>query len=222
MKKLVIRRIPEEEIMSGFAQSKAYASANFSESNKIFVDSLVAEFGDLNNNKILDIGIGDGEIPISLAMNFPGIKIYGIDGSQEMLNHAKQKISKNKLQKRIFLNLIKLQDNPYPEMKFDNIISNSVLHHVDNPNFFWELISKRLSSNGRFLVMDLLRPESIAKIEMLVNKYASNEPEILQKDFYNSLLASYDINELRGQLVKYFPKRYRINIVSDRHFVVFN
>ena len=126
------------------------------------------------------------------------------------------------MQKRIFLNLIKLQDNPYPEMKFDNIISNSVLHHVDNPNFFWELISKRLSSNGRFLVMDLLRPESIAKIEMLVNKYASNEPEILQKDFYNSLLASYDINELRGQLVKYFPKRYRINIVSDRHFVVFN
>jgi len=70
--------------------------------------------------------------------------------------------------------------------------------------------------------MDLLRPGSLKEIKILVDKYASNEPEVLKKDFYNSLLASYNIAELEGQLDKYFPKRYSLNIVSDRHFVVFN
>ena len=218
----MIRRVPEEEIMNGREQSRAYASANFSESNKIFIDGLTTEFGDLSDNRILDIGIGDAEIPISIAKNFTGTKIYGIDGSQEMLKHAERKITINNLQERIFLNLTKIQDNPYADIKFDYIISNSVLHHVGCPSFFWGLISKRLSTKGRFFVMDLLRPGSLKEIKILVDKYASNEPEVLKKDFYNSLLASYNIAELEGQLDKYFPKRYSLNIVSDRHFVVFN
>ena len=57
--------------------------------------------------------------------------------------------------------------------------------------------------------------------ENIVEKYAGKEPEVLRNDFLNSLLAAYRSAEIMAQLVSANMEFLQIEIVSDRHFIVF-
>jgi hypothetical protein len=50
--------------------------------------------------------------------------------------------------------------------------------------------------------------------------YSGDEAEILKRDFYNSLLAAYRPDEVRGQLSEAGLDFLEVDVVSDRHFVV--
>ena len=56
--------------------------------------------------------------------------------------------------------------------------------------------------------------------EQLVKTYASGEANILQQDFFNSLLAAYHPDEVRLQLQQQGIDQLEIEVVSDRHFIV--
>ena len=68
--------------------------------------------------------------------------------------------------------------------------------------------------------MDLMRPASTEAAEQLVTEYSSGEPEILRTDFYNSLLAAYSREELETQLADTGLENLKVEIISDRHFIV--
>ena len=70
-------------------------------------------------------------------------------------------------------------------------------------------------------VMDLLRPDSHKQAEQLLENYAAGEPEILRRDFFNSLLAAYRPDEVTLQLQQQGIDQLQIEVVSDRHFIVF-
>jgi len=70
------------------------------------------------------------------------------------------------------------------------------------------------------LVMDLLRPESPEVAQAVVDQYAANEPAILRRDFYNSLLAAFTEDEVAAQLAELNLSRLMIDVVDDRHWVV--
>jgi hypothetical protein len=69
--------------------------------------------------------------------------------------------------------------------------------------------------------MDLLRPASLADARVLVRTHAASEPPVLQRDFYNSLLAAYRPDEVHEQLVEAGLDGFAVETVSDRHLVVF-
>ena len=69
--------------------------------------------------------------------------------------------------------------------------------------------------------MDLHRPESEEEAKRLTALYASSEPEILQRDFYNSLLAEFDVGEVRAQLASSGLSHLKTELVSDRHIIVY-
>ena len=48
--------------------------------------------------------------------------------------------------------------------------------------------------------MDLFRPDDRRRAQELVRTYCGDEPEILQRDFYHSLLAAYRPDEVSDQL----------------------
>jgi hypothetical protein len=66
------------------------------------------------------------------------------------------------------------------------------------------------------LIMDLLRPQSREAARRIVDTCAGDEPEILQTDFYNSLLAAFRVDEVRGQLQR-AGLDLHCSEVSDRH-----
>jgi hypothetical protein len=99
------------------------------------------------------------------------------------------------------------------------IFSNSLLHHLADPAVLWSTIYDWANSGCRVCVMDLLRPESRAAAERLVNQYAGDEPTVLQNDFLHSLLAAYEEAEIVEQLHS-ASLPLSVEVISDRHVIV--
>ena len=89
-----------------------------------------------------------------------------------------------------------------------------------DPDVFWSTMRDWSMPGGAVFVMDLLRPTDRATAEQFVNLYAADEPEVLQIDFFNSLLAAYAVDELRAQLDRAGLGYLPIEVVSDRHVIV--
>jgi hypothetical protein len=96
------------------------------------------------------------------------------------------------------------------------------LHHLPDPLLFWDELKRLVKLFNRatkIFIMDLFRPESIQKAKEIVDTVSGNEPEILKKDFYHSLLASFTVNEIQNQL-KQSKMRLKVEQVSERHFII--
>ena len=108
-----------------------------------------------------------------------------------------------------------------PDGYYDLIISNSLLHHMPDPSDFWDAV-RRVSSPGTCVfVMDLIRPETADEAMKLVERYSPNEPEVLKRDFYNSLLAAFEIDEVKLQLEAAGLGYFKTERASDRHVMVY-
>jgi hypothetical protein len=66
----------------------------------------------------------------------------------------------------------------------------------------------------------LKRPESITEAGRLRDTYAKDEPEVLRRDFYNSLLAAFEVGEIQAQLQDEGLAGLNVKAVSDRHLVI--
>lgn len=98
-----------------------------------------------NNIKLLDIGIGKGNIEQSL--NKKGIKIYGIDISKIAINQLKEKI-KGHFQVGDATKL------SYPNNYFDVILALEILEHIP-PCYTFKVLSeinRVLKTNGYLLI----------------------------------------------------------------------
>ncbi len=106
-----------------------------------------------------------------------------------------------------------------PHKYFDAVISNSLLHHIKDTSALWQTVKNCAKPGAPVFIMDLYRPENIQKTEQLIGIYAKGASPILKKDFYNSLLASYNIDEIIKQLSKEEIHYLNVEIVSDRHIL---
>jgi len=84
-------------------------------------------------------------------------------------------------------------------------VSNSLLHHMDDPLDLWTTIRDCAAANAVVLVMDLIRPPSLTEAKNIIEKYAADEPEVLKADFLNSLRAAYRPAEIRAASIKSHP-----------------
>ena len=215
-----MQRRPEAELMDDVAQAAAYAGADFSAANELFVDSLMARCQLASGAHVLDLGCGPADIPCRLAARIPGIHIDAIDGAAAMLALARRAVAAASLDDRITL----IQQHIYPGMPFagryDAIISNSLLHHLDDPMTLWEVIRDNLPAGAAVVIMDLCRPVSEAAVSELVTQYAANDPPVLRHDFRASLHAAYTRAEVTAQLQAAGLTWLHCEVVSDRHLLV--
>ena len=104
---------------------------------------------------------------------------------------------------------------------FDGAISNSLLHHLQEPGVLWETLKENVRPGAPVFVMDLLRPESRSEAEALVETYSGDEPDVLRRDFFLSLCAAYRVDEIEQQLTAAGLSHLTVEVISDRHWVVF-
>ena len=218
-----MKRIIEPELMSDKEQAAAYANANFEEPHNHFVELLSLSMGENfpEFGNVIDLGTGAADIAIRFASNYPCFEVDAIDGSCAMIAEGKKAIDKVRLNDRINLIHSSIQDITLAEKEYAIVFSNSLLHHLHDPMILWKLI-KNAKGNPLVFIMDLMRPKNIQKIDELVHEYAGNEPEILQKDFKNSLKAAFTPEEVVLQLQDIGLDRLKVTVVSDRHIVVNN
>ena len=136
----------------------AYANADFSNSNELFLEKLFEFCSITDETKILDVGCGDGEIPIKIYKKTKS-KITVLDGSSAMLDEFSKKMSANNIDD-IKIIQGRYEDTHLSEKSFDILISNSVLHHVKSPKKFWEKSFNLVRQQGQIVLMDLFRPSN--------------------------------------------------------------
>lgn len=216
-----MKRTPEPELMDAPAQAKAYAEADFSDSNALFVEIFRDVWADAPaRGRVLDLGCGPADIPIRIARAFPDLKIDAIDGSESMLRCAREAVGKAGLDGRINLSRRRLPDNRLETASYGAVISNSLLHHLAEPHDLWNTIVRCAGLGAAVVVMDLIRPSDEAAVDQIVEAYAADAPEILRQDFRASLRAAYTLEEVAAQLRATNLAQLEPRRVSDRHWAV--
>jgi len=208
--------------MDSEAQTLAYAEADFDDSNSLFTRCFLERFAQLpERGRMADLGCGPGDIAIRLALALPGWEITGLDGGPNMLKHAQQRLAtEGALARRVQFRLAYLPDPSLPAGCWDALVSNSLLHHLPDPQVLWESIARLAAPGAAVQVMDLVRPDNPEQALELLDLYSANEPDVLREDFYNSLLAAYTIEEVTDQLAQAGLDRLEIQTASDRHWIV--
>lgn len=216
-----MQRIPEPELMDESEQALAYANADFSEPNQRFVDAFAAEFPELRHGAMLDLGCGPGDIVIRLAERLPGLEVHGLDGARSMLAHGEARLQQlPALQDRVRFIEGVLPGARLPRPAYDAITSNSLLHHLHDPQGLWQSIRAAGAPGAAVMVMDLFRPASTEAAWAIVERYSGSEPEVLKRDFFHSLCAAFEPGEVREQLVACGLGGLAVRTVSDRHLIV--
>jgi ubiquinone/menaquinone biosynthesis C-methylase UbiE len=215
----MILRVLEPELMEDAGQVIAYAKADFNRPHSEFIRRLKNLLKNPSFNGIaLDLGCGPGDISQRFVKAFPNSTLDAIDGSMLMIDFA-QHTTDAKLKQRLNFIHGKLPENPLPNSVYDIIFSNSLLHHLPEPQVLWQTIKKYSKPGTHIAVMDLLRPGRTYLAKTLVDMYAATEPEILQRDFYNSLLAAFSLDEIKNQLTE-ADLSLRVEQISDRHIYI--
>lgn len=216
-----MKRIPEPELMLEPGQVAAYASADFERPHSSFIKLFIDKFpGEDLSGKAIDLGCGPGDITFRFASEFPNIKIHAVDGSLTMIRYANNLLaSRDDIRERIIF-IHSMIDKYRRGHKYNWIISNSLLHHLHDPRVFWESIKKFAAEGCRIMIMDLYRPASMEEAMELTNKYTKDGPDILKRDFYNSLLASFNVDEVKDQIGS---ARLDLSVekVTDRHMIIY-
>jgi ubiquinone/menaquinone biosynthesis C-methylase UbiE len=211
-------RVLEPEVMDDERQAIAYARADFSSSNQVFVEGLLDACSS-GLRSVLDLGCGPGDIPIRLARARSSLRITALDASEVMVRLAKEAVEEAGLTERVQVVQGRIPGLALPVRGFDAIISKDLLHHLPDPMVFWEEV-KRLGRDGTVIyVMDLFRPETEQMAREIVESVSANEPEVLKRDFYNSLLAAFTPDEVRDQLRR-AGLALEVEVVSERHMRV--
>lgn len=213
-----MERVLEPELMEDERQSIAYAKADFSTSNQLFVDGLNRDFPQRLRTAV-DIGCGPGDVMIRLARARPDLHITAIDGSAPMIALARDAVTASGLADRITL-----VDGQVPGVRleaysFDAVLSKDLLHHLPDPTVLWGEIARLARPGAVVYVMDLVRPATREEAQKIVDRVASREDPILREDFFNSLCAAFTVDELVEQVAA-AGLDLDVRQISDRHALV--
>lgn len=102
-----------------------------------------------NGMRILDVGCGAGKNLFKIDSKYEDCELYGIDISETMVRIAKQNSTdaKNHI---VFVNVDFLEFNS--EEKYDVIIFNYVLHHMEKPQLAIEKAYNLLKNSGLIML----------------------------------------------------------------------
>jgi 2-polyprenyl-3-methyl-5-hydroxy-6-metoxy-1,4-benzoquinol methylase len=215
-------RIPEPELMDSPEQARAYAAADFSTPHDAFVACFQERFPGFGDGRVLDLGCGAADIAARFARALPAVSVHGVDGATAMLDLGVEHVRDTGLADRITLQLARLPLEQ-PELAlggpYDAVISNSLLHHLDEPAVLWDTARKTARSGAPVFVMDLRRPPSAEWADHLVATYAADEHPLLREDFRASLGAAYTVDEVTAQLERGY-RELAVESIGDRHLLV--
>lgn len=215
-----MERVTEPELMDEHEQAQAFAQADFEEPHGRFVDLARERLPRELAGTVLDLGCGTGDISMRFARGFPSCTVHGVDGAPAMLRWGRDILARRpELVSRVELIEGVLPGAKLPRERYDAIISNSLLHHLHDPQVLWQTVRAHAGPGTPVFIMDLMRPSSTEAALALVKEYAFGEPEVLRRDFYNSLLAAFEPEEVRSQLAE-AALPFTVEEVSDRHLLV--
>jgi len=212
-------RIPEPELMDEAEQVSAYAEADFDEGHTLLFEEALSRLPKTTTiNRILDLGCGPGDFSRRLARAFPTAEVVGVDGAARMLERAADESAKEGLGISWVQALLHDFEDKHG---FDLVFSNSLLHHLHNPEELWTSVKSLTREGGWVHISDLRRPDTRTQAESMVETYAADEPDVLRRDFFHSLCAAFTPQEISEQCKDAELKELTVEALGDRHVLIY-
>lgn len=157
---------------------------------------------------VIDLGSGTCNFVIALSQNFPNLNFVCYENSPAMIKIATDNITLARLNSKIQL----IQDDVFNATgKYDVVLANRLLHHMDETKEFWKLI-KSLGEN--VLVVDINRPPKYVVDHIREND--EYQEDVYKEDLISSLQAAYSLEEVTEQ-----TKEYNYTITTDDNYKLF-
>ena len=164
--KMLPRRL-EPEVMDTAEEALDYDAMDHTVVNRRFCDDFLAAEPDVS--RILDVGTGTGLIPITLCRLRDDAKVLGTDLSKHMLIKAQGNVDAAGLQERVEFALVDAKAPTLAPGSFSAVMSNSIVHHIPEPELALEEMLRVCKEGGLVFVRDLARPETEDALEALVS-----------------------------------------------------
>ena len=113
-----------------------------------------------------------------------------------------------------------LPHDALPGSGYQVVLSNSLLHHLHDPQVLWSAVREAAAPGAAVYVTDLRRPADEAELRRLIETYGANGPAVLQRDFAASLRAAFTVQEVRDQLAAAGLGGLEVRALTDRHLAV--
>ena len=219
-----MQRRLEPELMNGDAQVQAYADADFSSGDQATIEAiqrLLFTSSPLPPDPlVVDLGCGPGNITLRLAHLFPKARIIGIDGAESMLALARERAQQQDVDISFLCQTLQEVLRGPLLGQADLIVSNSLLHHLHQPDLLWTVTQSLAAPGCRTLHRDLRRPSTDAEVQQLLRKHLTSAPAVLQHDFAASLAAAFEPQEVTAELHRLGLEQLKVSAEDDRYLVV--
>jgi ubiquinone/menaquinone biosynthesis C-methylase UbiE len=119
----------------------------------------------LVEGKVLDVGSGPGTLVRELARSLPGLQVYGIDLSEDMIRLARAHARSEQLEERVHFDTGNVANLPYPDQSFDVVVSTISMHHWDELEQPLRELYRVLRPGGRVWIYDFrfVKPQAVEK-----------------------------------------------------------
>jgi ubiquinone/menaquinone biosynthesis C-methylase UbiE len=213
-----MNRILEPEVMDTWLEATAYDAMDFESVNTAFATDAI----DLDPHaiKVLDVGTGTARIPILMCQQRPQYLITGIDLAQSMLIIGQRNVEEAGLNQRIRLELVDSKRMPYPDLEFDMVVSNSLVHHIPDPLSLFQEFKRLVRPGGAILIRDLIRPENDTIVNDLVAKIGEGYDAHQQQLFRDSLNAALTLAEVQDLIDRVGLAQVKLSQSSDLHWTI--
>ena len=210
--------------MNNEGQVQAYAAADFSSGDQATVEGIQQLLDRTSplppDPLVVDLGCGPGNITLRLGELFPQARIIGIDGSEAMLAVAQARAQQQQLEISFLCRTLQEVLQGPLHGQADLVVSNSLLHHLHQPDLLWKVTRGLAAPGCRAFHRDLRRPASPEQAQQLLLKHLPGAPQVLRHDFANSLAAAFEPQEVSAELRKLDLDQMMVLSEDDRYLVV--
>jgi len=167
---------------------------------------------------LLDVGCGSGRASLPFARN--GVKVIGLDISEQMVLRAKRKSEKLGIKNHVDYVVGDSENLPFRQNSFDAVLAFGVLHHVPTPQKMLQQMSKVLKNDGLYFGHEnnktILRPlfDFMMNISRLWIEEAGNHPLIAKSELTHW---ANDVNlDVKVKSSVFFPPHF-YNLLGDKN-----
>lgn len=226
----MLPRTLEPEAMDTVEEAIDYDRMNHCEVNRLFAADALAALAAAGLHHtgstchLLDLGTGTAQIPIELVRQArasgmaDGLTIAAVDLAAEMLVVAKRNVAAAGMAAVVRLERLDAKMLPYPDDRFQAVLSNSIVHHIPAPEEALAEAVRVTAPGGVLFFRDLLRPADADEVERLVVLHTAEASDSQRQLFRQSLHAALNLAEIRsiGAGLGFDPADVRAT--SDRHW----
>ena len=214
----MLPRVLEPEVMDKPEEARDYDAMDHSGVIGRFVADFLAAHGGGRGGELLDVGTGPARIPIALCRADRRFRILGVDLAGPMLDLARRNASEAELTDRIRFARGDAKSLPFPDGRFEAVLSNTIVHHIPCPAVALAEMVRLVAPGGTLMVRDLARPEDESAVEALVALHAGSEPVAARNLFRDSLNAALTLDEVKAMIRELGLPAEGVAMTSDRHW----